>query len=398
MKQMMDTEKKLRIGIMTFYYPHLGGSGIITARLAKNLAILKNYDVHIIGYPFDENPLEMEDIGVKLHKVDKINYPTLKNEPYIWTLASQAYNIYKKEGLDLLHANYAVPHALAAYCTKRLLENEGEFLPYVVTGHGSDIHTNGYKRDVNPMLKLSLNSADAITFVSDDLKRTAEDSLGIHNTGIHIPNFVDTSDFRKIRTNLRKKLKIPKGSFVIGHASNFAPVKQVRHFLSLANYLKGNNTLHDVYFIMCGDGRDRLALEESVRLSEVGDYFRFMGRVEKKDIVEAYNAMDVFILPSKHEGCSLSILESMACEVPVIGTNVGGIKETIDEDTGFLFESNNIGELSEIVLKLKRDMSFCKKIGRNGIKRVNEKYSVKKVMKQYYDLYESVVSGRKYKK
>lgn len=384
-------KNKLKIGILSFYYPHLGGSGIVTTRIGRNLARM-GQEVHFIGYDSDENPAYMEELGIKLHKIDRISYPCLKNEPYSWTLASKICEVHKEHNLDLIHANYAIPHALSAFAAREKLKQDGEYLPYVVTGHGSDIHTNGYKTDINPILQLCLNQADALTFVSNDLKEIAEKSLGINKKGIHIPNFVDTSDFYREPTKLRKKLNVPENAFVIGHVSNFAPIKQVHYFSDLAKYLKNEETLSNVYFFMCGDGKERASLEEEINKSQISEHFRFLGKLERDDLVEVYNSMDAFVLASKHEGNPLTLLEAMACEVVVIGTNVGGISETI-EDSGFLFNQGDIKSLSKIVLNLKDNKTLCDKMRKKGLKRVQNKYSVQGVMNQYYDVYDSVMNN-----
>lgn len=387
-------KNKLKIGILSFYYPHLGGSGIITSRIASNLA-KKGHEIHFIGYDTDIHPKDMEDLGIKLHRVRKIDYPCLRNEPYGWTLGSKIYNVHKKHNLDLVHANYAIPHALPAFIVREKLKLEGNYLPYIVTGHGSDIHTNGFKKDINPVLQLCLNQADALTFVSRDLKRISEEYLGINKNGIYIPNFVETDKFYKKPTDMRKKLNIPERAFVVGHVSNFTPIKQLYHFSYLTEHLKADDTLSNIYFIMCGDGRERAALEERVEKIGASDNFRFLGKMDLPGLVDVYNAMDVFMLPSKHEGTSLTLLEAMACEKPLIGTKVGGISEVIDEEVGFLFNSGKIEELSKIINTLKNNKELCHQIGENGLKRVREKYSVDKVMQEYCNLYESIVQNKR---
>ena len=301
---------KLKIGILSFYYPHLGGSGIVTSRIASHLA-KHGHEIHFIGYDTDNNPEEMERLGIKLHRVRKIDYPCLKNEPYIWTLASQICHVDEEEGLDLIHANYAIPHGAAAFLAREQLKSKGKNLPYIVTGHGSDIHTNGKKLHINPILQLCLNQSDGLTYVSKDLKEIAESELGIDKKGIHIPNFVDKDLFKKQNTDLKRRLEIPENAFVIGHASNFSPIKQVYHFSYLAEHLRHDGVLNNIYFLMCGDGRERVQLEERVEKIGARENFRFLGRLEQKELLETYNSMDVFILPSKHEGNPLTLLEAM---------------------------------------------------------------------------------------
>jgi len=390
--KMNNENKHLKIGFLSFYYPHLGGSGIITSRLARHLA-KKGHEVHFIGYDTDDNPSEMENLGIQLHRVRKVDYPCMKNEPYVWTLASRLCEVHKKIGLDLVHANYAIPHALVAYAAREQLKMEGMDLPYVVTGHGSDIHTNGFKIDVNPILQLALNQADALTFVSRDLQKIAEENLGITKESTYIPNFVETDVFYKKSTNLRERLGIPKRAFVIGHVSNFTPIKQVYNFGYLAEHLAQGGILTNIYFLMCGDGRDRAILEERVEKIGASDHFRFTGRLDVREVNDVYNAMDVFLLPSGHEGNPLSLLEAMACQVPVIGANVGGIEEIIrDPNVGVLFESGNIPSLMNTIDTLRNNPRLSHEMGENGLKRVMSNYSIGGVMNQYWEIYMSLLN------
>ena len=381
---MADKNKLLKIGMLSFYYPHLGGSGIVATRMAKQLA-KKGHEIHFIGYETDENPKEMEDFGVQLHRVRKINYPTLKNEPYVWTLASRLSDLHKEIGLDVVHAHYALPHALSAFIAREQLKLEGIRLPYVVTGHGSDIHTNGSKEDVNPILRLCLNQADALTFVSKDLQRIARENLGITRKSEIIPNFVDTKVFFKRPTDLRPRLEIPESAFVIGHTSNFAPIKQVYKFGYLAEHLKSDGVLDHVYFLMVGEGRDRSFLEERMKKIDAENNVRFLGKLNQKELSEAYNAMDVFILPSKHEGNPLVLLEAMATQIPVIGANVGGIRETIGNEGGFLFSDN--GELFKGIYSLKNNPELRYYIGRQGLEKVKRNHSIKGIVGKYLQTY-----------
>lgn len=384
----------MKIGFLSFYYPHLGGSGIVATRMAKYLAE-QGYEVHFIGYDSDINPKEMEELGIKLHKVDKVDYPCLKNEPYAWTLASKLCEVHEKHDLDLVHVNYAIPHALAAFAAREHLKTKGKYLPYIVTCHGSDIHTNGYKQSVNPILKLCLNKADSITYVSKALKKLAKETLGIEKEGKFIENFVDPTIFYKKKTDLRKQLGIPTNAFVIGHASNFAPIKQVYHFSKLAKNLKNKKQLRNVFFLMCGKGRDWSKLKREVKKLKVDSHFIFLGRLKQEEMREAYNAMDVFVLTSKNEGVPLVILEAMACGKPIVSTDVGGIADTIGKRAGFLFNPEKIEKLADLIKKLQNNKKLCANIGEEAIIKTEKEYSIDRIMQKYYNLYSSVVMGNK---
>lgn len=388
-----DNDRKLNVGILSFYYPHLGGSGIITSRLASYLS-RQGHNVYMIGYPEDVNPSHMRDAGVKLCRTSDVSYPCLKSEPYTMTLASEVVNVHKNVGLDVLHANYAVPHAISAYLAREKIEMDGGVLPYVVTGHGSDIHTNGRKNSVNPMLSLGLDGADAVTFVSRDLQDIAKNQLGYTGESAVVPNFVDTSVFYPNKSPLRTQLGIPADDFVVSHVSNFAPVKQVHTFANLASVLKERGRLDGVHFVMAGDGAQRAGLESYLVQKGVRGNFRFLGELPSDEIPDVYNASDCVVLPSKHEGNPLTLLEGMACGVPVVGSRVGGIEETVEAGGGVLFEDGNASELADILINLRGDPELARNVGQKGLERVKSEYSPEEVLKQYLGLFEEVIRKR----
>lgn len=389
MKQIRDTNQKLKVGFLSFYHPHMGGSGILATRIALHL-MERGHEPHFIGYDTDMNTLELARGGIKLHRVGRINYPCLKAEPYIWTLSNKVCEVHNRVGLDLIHAHYAIPHALVGFVAREQLETQGKDLPYIVTGHGSDIHTNGYKGDINTILRLALNKADAITYVSKGLKKIAEDSLGISQEGHHITNFIETDKFYPSGSSLRRDLGIPKEAFVIGHASNFAPIKQVHHFFELARELRERKSLDSTYFLMVGEGSNKEGLRERIKQEGLEKVFLFPGKLNDTEMREAYNAMDIFVLTSKKEGCPLTILESMACETPVIGTDVEGVRDVVMSDTGFLFKPNDISNLICLVNKLKENPDLGKQLGKNGRAHVEKNHAVEIVMDQYINLYKRV--------
>ena len=379
--------KKLKVGFLSFYYPHLGGSGVLATRIAKYLTE-KGHEAHFIGYDTDSNPEFLENKGIKLHKVNKVDYPCLKNEPYVWTMANKVCEVVKKEKLDIIHAHYAIPHALIAYIAREQLKQEGINIPYIITGHGSDIHTNGKKEDVKSILQLALNKANAVTYVSKNLKNIAEKELGVSKKGRHITNFIDTDHFFPGKTNLRQKYKIPKKALVIGHVSNFAPIKQTYHFLDLAKSLRKKGNLRLIHFLMCGDGNEKEKLEAEIRKEGLSNYFTFTGRLNQKEVKSVYNAMDVLMICSSREGCPLVVLEAMSCETPVIGTRANGIKDLIQNGkNGFLFKIDDIKKLTEIVENLKVNKQLIEEMGKTGRAQMVKRHSVESVMRKYYLLY-----------
>jgi N-acetyl-alpha-D-glucosaminyl L-malate synthase BshA len=406
------SNKSLKIGFLSYYPPTYGGATRLATRLASKLRE-GGHETHFIGYDTDFNPQELEAKGIVLHKVDRIDLPATSSQPYTWTLASRLDDVHRKNGLDIVHVHFGIPYAVSAYLAQSISKKEGRSLPYIVTGHGTDIHTYGTHPDLNPMVRLAFENADAITYVGAGLKEIAErdllkGGLGIKKEGIVIPNFVETNVFFPRKTSLRKKLSIPNSAFVLGHVSNFAPIKQTQYFSRLAQELANTGDLKNVYFLMCGAGDLKEKLERDVAVKGLSKHFRFMGKLESNQLKHAYSAMDFSALVSKREGCPLAILESWACGTPVIGTNVEGISHTISEGVnGFLFEQEarskdpcsdditkrDVLEFASVVKRAINNPSLRSFMGANSLDCALRNHSVDVVVNSYVDLYRRVIFG-----
>ncbi|MEK6890394.1 MAG: glycosyltransferase [Nanoarchaeota archaeon] len=387
---------KLKLGMLSFYHPHLGGSGIVASRLMEAMA-RDGHEIHVIGYDGDSNPERMERLGIKLHNVGRIDYPCFKSEPFTWTLASKAINVDRIFNLDLLHAHYAIPHAASAFLTREQRASEGKHLPYIVTCHGSDIHTNGAKDDINPVLNLVLKRADAITYVSEDLRRFSNQVTDTGSNGNVVKNFVDTGDFFRLGEDTKSSFGIAQDSFVIGHASNFAPIKNVETFADLAKRMREADKLTGVSFLMCGDGADRYKLEARTRNDGTFPHFVFTGRLDQEQMRAAYSAMDLFCLTSKREGSPLTVLEAMACGLPIVASRYSSNLE-FKNRAGFSFDFEDSESFEVFVDRLRGNVNLRKEMGSNALKIVESKFSLRKAVENYYKVYECVLRNKLKKK
>ena len=258
---------RLKIAKVFFARPHLGGSGIMALATAKEL-VLKGHQVDIVSYPGTFLTEEEKEVGLNIHPVDAINYPCFKSEPYNATLASQIVNLdTQRDGLDIIHAHYAITHGDAALAAAKILRRKGRNPKVVITSHGSDIHTNGHHQLLAPHIEHLLSSADAITFISRALQDEASRIFQLEYSGEVIPNFVDEMRFHpadnKKKRALRIKLGIPEDATVVYHASNFRPVKQTELFPECARKVFNQN--RNVYFLMVGDGPDKAQVETKAK-------------------------------------------------------------------------------------------------------------------------------------
>jgi len=392
----MDSDsRKLNIGILSFYPPSYGGVTTLVTGLAAYYA-QKGHNVHVVGFESDINPPELDELGVRLHRAAERNIPDSPISLSSWTLASKLYQVHNAVGLDVVNAHYGMPYGGSVIDARQLIDKLGGRKPVfksVITGHGSDIHTLGRDPDLNPMMAYVLESSDAVSYVGQGLKEIAErpldrGGLGSRRTGVVIPNFVQQDIFYPEKNGLRQELDIPKKALVVVHGSNFEPVKQTDHFFDVAQQLKRTGGLGGIYFVMCGEGKYKDALEARVASTGLGDHFRFLGRRNLAGMRRAYNAGDVSALTSRNEGCPLAVLESMACGTPVIGTKVQGISWLIDEgETGFLFDQHNINAFGDLLVQLKRDKSRLKPMGQKARQKVNREHTVDVIANQYLELY-----------
>ena len=386
---MNSRKKSLRIVQLFYARPHLGGSGIMSMESSKELA-RRGHSVHIVSYPGTYLLEDEKNLGITIHPIQDINYPCFKSEPYHATLASQIINVYKQFGdIDIIHANYAITHGEAALLAKSILKSLGCETKVIITSHGSDIHTNGHHSLLAPAISQTLKSADALTFVSKALQDEAKSLFDLPDYGSVICNFVDETKFVPVsqvkRNKLRSIFKIPTDHFVVYHASNFRPVKQTNLLLDVSKRLSDLN-VQDVSFLLVGDGPEREELQKKVVSNNLVNKFHFMGRQD--DVVPFINSSDVAILPSKRESFGLALLEPMACGLPVLGSDVGGIPEVIADGTcGFVFKDKNIQEIVLKILRLKRDPVMFKKFAIASRVRAVSIFSRKTIVDSYEKLY-----------
>lgn len=332
--------KKLKIGIVC--YPTFGGSGVVATELGKALA-QKGNEIHFITY---SQPSRLDFLNENLfyHEVDFRTYPLFEYPPYESALASKMVSVVKNEKLDLLHVHYAIPHASAAYMAKQILKSEGIYIPVITTLHGTDITLVGRDHSYEPVVTFSINQSDGVTAVSEDLKKETFDYFNITNEIEVIPNFIDLQKFKKQKKDHFKKAICPDNESLIVHISNFRKVKRIPDVISVFHNIRKEIPAK---LLMIGDGPERTGAEEVCRTLDVCDDIRFLGKLEA--IEEVLSVADLFLIPSEKESFGLAALEAMACEVPVISSNVGGLPElNIQGVTGFL---SDVGDIEDMARK-----------------------------------------------
>jgi N-acetyl-alpha-D-glucosaminyl L-malate synthase BshA len=371
----------MNIGIVC--YPTFGGSGVVATELGKALA-QEGHKVHFITY---SQPTRLDFLNENLfyHEVEFHSYPLFEYPPYELALASKMVSVVKNEKLDLLHVHYAIPHASAAYMAKQILKSQGISIPVVTTLHGTDITLVGKDASYEPVVTFSINQSDGVTAVSEDLRRETYQSFAITNDIEVIPNFIDLEKFKKQKKDHFKKAICPNGEALIVHTSNFRKVKRV------GDVIKIFANIHreiPAKLLMIGDGPERTKAETMCREIGIFNDVRFLGKLEA--VEEVLSVADLFVMPSEKESFGLAALEAMACEVPVISSNTGGIPElNIHGVTGFMSPVGDVEDMTRNALFV-LDKNNLPKFKENALKRAKE-FDITRILPIYEQYYQKVM-------
>jgi L-malate glycosyltransferase len=301
-------------------------------------------------------------------------------------------NVIMNNQLDLLHVHYAIPHASAAYFARQILKKEGRCIPYITTLHGTDITLVGKDPTYAPVVTFSINESDAITAVSQNLKEETFKSFKIEKDILVIPNFVDTSRFHQTDKNHFKMMLAPNGERILAHVSNFRKVKRVEDVIKVFEKVHAEIPSK---LLMIGDGPERQHAEDIARHLPFAHDIRFIGKQEQMD--EILSITDMFILPSQYESFGLSALEAMACRVPVISSNAGGIPEiNVHGKTGFLSNVGDIDDMAKNALYILRDDVILEQFKEAAIQHARN-FEKASIIPLYETLYEEVIEAYRQK-
>jgi len=359
---------------------------VVATELGKALAS-RGHKVHFITY---SQPARLDFFNENLfyHEVNVSTYPLFDYPPYETSLASRLVDVVKFEKLDILHVHYAIPHASAAVFAKHILASEGIRIPVITTLHGTDITLVGRDKTYTPVISYSINESDGVTTVSESLKRETLELFDVKKEIMVIPNFVDFSRFSKKPKDHFRKVIAPNGEKMIIHTSNFRKVKRVGDVVRMFQKI---NEKTPSRLLLIGDGPERINIEMLCRELNIASLITFLGKQEA--VEEILSICDLFILPSEHESFGLAALEAMACELPVISSNTGGIPELmIDGVTGFMSNVGDVEKMANDALLILEDAETLKRFKSNALARARE-FSIDTVLPQYEKFYSNVLSA-----
>lgn len=372
----------MKIGIVC--YPTYGGSGVVATELGLGLA-RKGHEVHFITY---RRPVRLAHFheNVFYHEVDTEDYPLFEYPPYDTALTSKIVDVVKYQNLDLLHVHYAIPHAAVAYMAKKILLAEGRYLPVVTTLHGTDITLVGNNSAFAPVVEFSINKSDGVTAVSQSLKDDTLRLFDIHRDIRVIYNFIDFERFKKVNKDHFKKIIAPEGERILVHTSNFRRVKRVEDVIRIFKIVHEKVPSK---LLMIGDGPERQNSERLCRELGLGNDVRFLG---KQDAIEELLAIcDLFLMPSESESFGLAALEAMACEVPVVSSNGGGLPEVnIHGVTGYMSNVGNVDEMAQYAIQLLSDDELLLQFRANALAQA-KRFDLYNILPDYEAYYEEVI-------
>ena len=372
--------KKLKIGITC--YPTVGGSGVIATELGKMLAE-RGHEIHFItsSVPFRLNKIYPT---VFFHEVEVNNYSVFQYSPYDIALASKMADVIKDEELDVLHVHYAIPHAVCAVLAR---EMSGRDIGIVTTLHGTDISVLGQDSTLSQAIKYGIDKSDIVTTVSHALKEQTYELIDTVKPIETIYNFVDEREyFPRNSGNLKEQFGIQEDEKVLIHVSNFRKIKNLPHIIDAFMKIRANVKAK---LLLVGDGPEKHRVMDQVKESPYMKDVLFLGKQE--NLAELYAISDLKLLLSQQESFGLVLLEAMACGVPCIGTNVGGIPEVIEHGVdGFIVELGDTEAVAEYAVQLLQDEEKLLRFREAAIHAVSDKFHSSKIVEQYENLYEKV--------
>lgn len=373
----------MNIGITC--YPVYGGSGVVATELGKALA-QRGHRVHFISYSM---PFRLGHVAENIffHEVTVNTYPLFEYPPYSLALTSKMVDVVQFEDLDLLHMHYAIPHATSALLARQILEEEGKRIPIVTTLHGTDITLVGQDPSFRPVVNYSINQSDGVTAVSEYLRRETQAHFDIGCDIEVIPNFIDTDRFFRRDKEHFKQALCPNGEKVLVHVSNFREAKRAPEVVEVFHRLREEG--FDVKLLLVGDGPDRVPAEHLARDLGVYSDIRFLGKQEP--VEEILSIADVFLMPSGSETFGLAALEAMACEVPVVASNIGGIPElVVDGETGYLCPLGDVEAFAERTARLLSSEEHQAEMATAARKRAEEQFDLESIVPRYEAYYERI--------
>jgi N-acetyl-alpha-D-glucosaminyl L-malate synthase BshA len=373
----------MRIGVVC--YPTYGGSGVVATELGKALAE-RGHRIDFITY---DRPVRLNTFSTQIyyHQVNPGRYPLFDYLPYETALASKLVEVVRYAKLELLHVHYAIPHASSAFLAQQILRDVGIEVPFITTLHGTDITLVGKEESYAPVVAFSINHSNAVTAVSNYLKRITLSTFQIRRPIEVIYNFVELNRFAESsRIRGERNCFAPQRELLLMHASNFRKVKRIGDVYEIFRRVR---THLPVRLILLGDGPERSVLERQVWEDQLHEEVVFLG--SHQDIEHILPMGDLFLLPSESESFGLAALEAMACGLPVVATRAGGLPELVEHGvSGLLSDVGDVEDMAANAIQILGDQSTKHEFSLQARIRA-ESFSLDQIVPHYEELYQSLI-------
>lgn len=362
-------------------YPTFGGSGVVATELGIALA-QRGHEIHFITY---RQPVRLELLSsnIHFHEVHVPEYPLFHYQPYELALSSKLVDTIKLFGIELLHVHYAIPHAYAGYMAKKILEEDGIYIPMVTTLHGTDITLVGNHPFYKPAVTFSINKSDVVTSVSESLKQDTLEFFDIKKEIHVIPNFIDKRKYNRTPENCHRSLMAKPDERILTHVSNFRKVKRVQDVIKVFYQVQKEIPAK---LIMVGEGPEKEGIKLMVDQLGIQDKVIFLGNSNEVEHILCFS--DLFLLPSEQESFGLAALEAMITKTPVISSNTGGIPELNKHGvSGFLSDVGDIEDMVHNALAILRDKATLEQFKRNAYD-IACQFDIHQILPLYESVYE----------
>jgi L-malate glycosyltransferase len=373
----------MKIGITC--YPTYGGSGVVATELGIELAA-RGHEIHFISYAM---PIRLTGASERIffHEVEVTTYPLFDHPPYTLALATKMGEVAEQESLDLLHVHYAIPHSVSALLARMMAAPRR--LPFITTLHGTDITLVGSDRSYLPITRFSIEQSDGVTAISHYLKDRTLKEFEIKRPIEVIPNFVNCDLYKKCDDPGARARWAPGGEPILMHLSNFRPVKRLTDVVEIFARVREKIPAK---LVLIGDGPDRGAAEYIVRKKRLTKDVFFLGKQDH--VQQKLGAADLFLLPSDEESFGLAALEAMACEVPVVATNVGGLPEVVTHGVdGYLFEPRDVDAAAKYALEILTRPDRGRLMGEMARANARRRYCSNDIIPLYEDYYRKILDA-----
>lgn len=373
----------MKIGITC--YPTYGGSGVVATELGIELAA-RGHDIHFISYA---PPIRLTSPSERIHfhEVEVATYPLFDHPPYALALAVKMLEVAESVELDLLHVHYAIPHSVSALLARAM--GAPRRLPFITTLHGTDITLVGNNRSYLPITRFSIEQSDGVTAISNYLKQRTVEEFEIRTPIEVIPNFVNCDLYCRANRPDARAAWAPGSEPILMHLSNFRPVKRITDVIEIFALVREKMPAK---LVLIGDGPERGSAEWLVRQKCLGRDVHFLGKQDR--VHDLLGLADLFLLPSDLESFGLAALEAMACEVPVIATNVGGLPEVVEHGVdGYLVEPREVAAAAQFATEILSRADRGRAMGQQARTNARRKYCANDVIPRYEAYYQHVLGA-----